>query len=352
MHQPSQTTGQASSAITSAAQQQLRMRVIIISLAVGTVLLILKFVTFRLTHSAAVLSDALESIINVVAASFATLSVWMSAKPPDREHPYGHGKIEYFSAGFEGALIIVAAAGIFYSGLQHLFQPRELPNLEAGLIILCCATAVNLFLGIWLTRVGRRTDSITLIADGKHILTDVYTSAAVLIGLLIVYTTQYLWLDGAMACLVGINILFTGTQLVYQSFVRLMDASDPLLLDQITSALEQHRRMEWIDIHQLRAWRSGNLIHIDLHLVLPKDLSIDQGHEQAKAVERVLTDHFHGNASVLVHIDPCNENQCRVCRQNACKWRSCPLDSREPWKKDHLIRSLAENSEMDLHRPQ
>jgi cation diffusion facilitator family transporter len=330
----------------------LRMRVIIISLAVGTVLLGLKFLTYRLTHSAAVLSDALESIINVVAGAFATLSVWMSAKPPDREHPYGHGKIEYFSAGFEGALIIVAAAGIFYSGLQHLFHPRELPNLEEGLIILCSATMVNLFLGIWLMRVGQHTDSITLVADGKHILTDVYTSAGVLIGLLLVYATRYLWLDGAMACLVGINILITGAQLVHQSFVRLMDASDPLLLDQIASALELHRRQEWIDIHQLRAWRSGNLIHIDLHLVLPKDLTIDQGHGQAKAVELILVDHFHGNASVLVHIDPCNETQCQVCRQNLCKWRSCPSDSRDPWGKDHLIRSLADKSDMDLNRPE
>ena len=166
---------------------------ILLSLAVSTALMAAKFLTYHLTLSSAVLSDALESIINVVAGAFAFLSVWMSAKPPDPEHPYGHGKIEYFSAGFEGALIIVAAVGIFYSGIQHLKHPRVLPNLEEGLIILIAATAVNLLLGICLMRVGRRTDSITLISDGKHILTDVYTSGGVLLGLVLVFWTGRLW---------------------------------------------------------------------------------------------------------------------------------------------------------------
>ena len=339
MQTPDQITDRIVVKRRETAKQKQRMRMILVSLAVGAALLALKFFTFHLTRSSAVLSDALESIINVVAGGFATLSVWMSAKPPDADHPYGHGKIEYFSAGFEGALIMLAAIGIFYAGIQHLVHPQELPNLQEGLIILSIATAVNLLLGIWLLRIGRRTDSITLVADGKHILTDVYTSGGVLIGLVLVQTTGLLWLDGTVACLVGLNILVTGIQLVRHSFAGLMDASDPLLLEKITDTLERHRRPEWIDIHQLRAWRAGVFVHIDLHLVLPKDLSMDQGHAEAKAVELLLSDQFNGNASILVHMDPCDENQCPLCRQNICRWRSRPLVSRTPWKRTYLVRT-------------
>ncbi len=166
----------------AARDQQLRMKAIVLSVVISIVLLFLKLLTYELTHSAAVLSDALESIINVVASMFATFSVWMAAKPPDPDHPYGHGKIEYFSAGFEGALIIGASAGVFYTGYRHLLQPSPLPRLETGLIILFSATLINLLLGIYLIRAGRRTNSAALRADGKHILTDVYTSGGVLIG--------------------------------------------------------------------------------------------------------------------------------------------------------------------------
>jgi cation diffusion facilitator family transporter len=326
------------------AHQKLRLQMILLSVSVSTALMGAKFLTYHLTQSSAVLSDALESIINVVAGAFAFLSVWMAAKPPDPEHPYGHGKIEYFSAGFEGALIIVAAVGVFYTGIQHLQHPRVLPNLEEGLLILIVATAINLLLGIGLIRAGRRTNSITLTSDGQHILTDVYTSGGVLIGLVLVFWTDWLWLDGVVACLMGVNILATGTRLVRQAFSRLMDASDPSLLDAITEVLERHRRSAWIDIHQLRAWQAGHLTHVDLHLVLPKDLSMELGHSEAKTVEHLLIEHFEGNASVLVHMDPCDENLCPLCQQNECQWRALPLVSRPVWARGHLVRSLSGNN--------
>jgi cation diffusion facilitator family transporter len=345
-----QASDLAANKLQNAAQQKLRLQMILFSLAVSAGLMGVKFLIYHLTQSSAVLSDALESIINVAAGAFATLSVWMSAKPPDLEHPYGHGKIEYFSAGFEGALIMVAAAGIFYTGIHRLRYPQVLPNLGEGLAILCVATGVNLLLGICLLRIGRRTDSITLTADGKHILTDVYTSGGVLIGLVLVLLTGQLWLDGAVACLVGINILITGGQLLRQSFARLMDASDPLLLNRITEVLERHRRPEWIDIHQLRAWQAGYLIHVDLHLVLPKDLSMDCGHREAKAVEILLFRHFKGNASVLVHMDPCEANQCPICQKNECEWRSSRFVSGAAWTKDHLVRSLSEDRTIESRK--
>ncbi len=159
-----------------------RLVAISLSLLLGTALMLLKFYVYWLTQSSAILSDALESIINVVASAFALGSVVLSAKPPDSTHPYGHEKIEYFSAGFEGALIVFAAFGIFWTAWPQILQPHELPNLGSGLLILLGTSAVNLALGLGLIRVGSRTSSLVLVADGKHILTDVFTSAGVLAG--------------------------------------------------------------------------------------------------------------------------------------------------------------------------
>ena len=306
------------------------------SLAVAIALMAAKFYTYRLTHSSAVLSDALESIINVVAAAFALVSIWMAAQPPDPEHPYGHGKIEYFSAGFEGALIIFAAIGIFKTGIDHLLMPHPITNLKSGLVILVAASAINLVLGIGLVRIGNRLQSLTLVADGKHVLTDVYTSIGVIAGLFLVKWTGWFWVDGTIACLVGINILLTGTRLVGQSYSALMDASDPELLDTISQLLEKHRKPFWIDIHQLRAWRSGSFIHIDLHLVLPRQFSLDEAHSEAKALERLLVGFFEGNAGVLIHLDPCVDADCPVCRKYGCELRSTPASASGKWDRESV----------------
>lgn len=301
---------------------RIRIRAIAVSVVVSIGLLALKLFSYHLTRSSAVLSDALESIINVVASGFAFVSLWMAAKPPDSDHPYGHGKIEYFSAGFEGAMIIGAAVGIFYTGIQHLRMPRPLTNLEQGTLMLCVAAAINLLLGLYLVRIGRKTDSAALTADGKHVLTDVYTSGGVLVGLVLVYFSGWYWLDGLVACLVGINILWTGGKLIVHSSARLLDTSDTELLDRIARVAATERRPDWIDIHQLRAWRSGSLIHIDLHLALPADLTLEKAHREAKILETKLIEEFSGNAGVLVHMDPCDTSKCPICGRPDCALRS------------------------------
>lgn len=315
-----------------------RLTVMAGALAVGAALMVVKFYAYHLTGSSAILSDALESIINVVASAFALGSVSLAEKPPDASHPYGHGKIEYFSAGFEGALIVIAAVGIFITGISHIIEPRPLPRLGSGVLILAGAALVNLGMGLTLLRYGRKTRSLVLIADGRHILTDVYTSAAVLPGLLLVKFTHVLWLDGAVACLVGVHILLSGGSLVRQSFSALMDASEPKLLERISAVLEASRKDLWIDIHQLRAWRSGNLIHIDLHLILPRDMLLEEAHHEAKKLESLLLAQFSGRASVLVHMDPCVDPDCPVCLKQICKLRRHELVERPSWERERLIR--------------
>jgi len=307
--------------MTENRQQRTRIAAGILSLVVGAGLMAGKFYVYRLTGSSAVFSDALESIINVVASSFAIVSIIMSAMPPDDSHPYGHGKIEFFSAGFEGALIVLAALGIFRVGAGHLFAPRPLPQLDIGLLLLVAVSAVNLLLGLVLVRVGRVTRSITLEADGRHILTDVYTSAGVVIGLLLVWLTDWYWLDGLVACLVGVHILCVGARLMLSSFKGLMDAADPEVLQQISDVILAHRRPTWIDIHKLRAWNAGSRIHVDLHLILPREIPLEEAHREADDLEQAILNEVPGAESVLVHMDPCERDNCPICGRSQCDHR-------------------------------
>jgi cation diffusion facilitator family transporter len=317
--------------------QRLRLRAITASLAVGLGLMAAKFYAYWLTDSAAILSDALESIINVVAAAFALGSIVFAARLPDATHPYGHGKVEYFSAGFEGALIILAAMGIFRQAWPQLLHPHGLPRLERGLLILVGVSLVNLLLGLGLVLTGRRTRSLTLVADGRHVLTDVYTTLGVLLGLGLVMATGWYWLDGAVACLVGVNILVTGGLLLRQSFAGLMDTSEPELLHEISTLLARHRKDVWIDVHRLRARRAGSRVLLDFHLILPRDFSLAESHREVKELERLIQDHFGGQADVLIHVDPCAEPECPVCGHEPCRLRREQTRQQRLWRREALI---------------
>lgn len=319
----------------------LRMRLTAIGLSffIGALLMAAKFYTYSLTGSSAVLSDTLESIINVVASAFALVSILFSAKPPDESHPFGHGKVEYFSAGFEGALIILAALGIFKTGITHLLDPHPLNRLDLGLLILLGTSIVNCILGIGLIRTGRKTRSLALVADGKHVLTDVMTSAGVLAGLILVHYTGWLWLDGGIACLVGVHILFTGGKLIMEAVSGLMDKSDPEVVDEIAEILAQNRRDTWIDVHQLRVMRAGVHIHVDFHLILPRDLTLEDAHSESKIAEALIRDHYQGEASVLIHMDPCVEEDCPVCAHDPCHLRNGEKSKETPWTGKSLTLS-------------
>lgn len=306
------------------------------SLLVGIALMGVKFYNYRLTGSAAILSDALESIINVVASGFALMSVILASRPPDPCHPYGHGKIEYFSAGFEGALIVIAALGIVRQGYHQIVTPHELPNLNIGLWLLVLTGAVNLILGMILLHVGRRSRSLTLVADGKHVLSDVLSTLGVLMGLLLVQQTRLYWMDGAIACLMAVIILVTGARLMRQSYAALMDAADPELLDEISRLVNEHRRPNWIDIHRLRAWRAGNRLFLDFHLILPRDLSLEEAHAEVMTLRRILETRLGGLAEAMIHAEPCSEPECPICGFDPCALRRRPFKQRKPWVLERL----------------
>jgi cation diffusion facilitator family transporter len=310
--------------------------VMLITFVVGLGLMGVKFLGYWVTGSSAILSDALESIINVVASGFGLGSIIVSAKPADESHPYGHGKIEFFSAGFEGALIIAAAIGIFFAGMKQVMHPQDLPNLEQGLFFLVVAGLGNFVLGVALLRVGKRTKSIVLEADGKHLLTDVFTSGAVLLGLVLVYFTGWFRLDGIIACIAGGNIVFWGIKLVRQAYGGLMHASDPQLLDEICDLLLRQRKDLWVDVHRLRAWKSGSRVHVDFHLVLQRELPLEAAHQEVKELEKVFSDHFGETSEVLIHLDPCSEPACPVCNQDPCDLRRENKIRQKVWNRQAL----------------
>ncbi len=317
----------------------LKMRLVAISLSllIGIILMALKFYVYRLTHSSAVLSDALESIINVVASGFAFVSILLSSRPADSRHPYGHGKIEFFSAGFEGALIILAAGGIFVYAWSHIQNPHPLPNLESGLWLLAGTALINLLLGLFLIRTGAKTRSLALVADGRHLLTDVYTTVGVLTGLLIVQQTGWYRLDGMVAALIGVVILVSGLKLLRRSFAGLMDASDDALVQEVSGLLSKKRKPLWIDIHQLRVRTAGAVVHVDLHLILPFYLPLEEAHANARAAEEIIQAHFDGLADVLVHMDPCDDHDCAICSLRLCQQRKHHQQKSFIWGQETMI---------------
>jgi cation diffusion facilitator family transporter len=324
---------------------RVRLIAVGLSLTVGAGLMGLKFYAAYLTGSSAIFSDALESIINVVASTFALGSILWAARHPDESHPYGHGKIEYFAAGFEGALIILAAAGIIINAWPHLLHPAPLPSLEFGLLLVLVAALINLALGLGLVKAGRRTQSLTLIADGQHVLSDVYTSLGVLAGLVLLWFTRWYWVDGAVAILVAANILFIGGKLVRQAFQGLMDTSEPELLEEIAQVLAQHRKNTWIDIHRLRARRAGNRVLLDFHLILPRDFTFDEVHREVKDLEQIFNAHFGGQADILIHTDPCEDPECPVCGYDPCQQRQEDTVSQRLWQRQVITADVAPQEE-------
>jgi cation diffusion facilitator family transporter len=212
----------------------------------------LKFIAFFITHSNAILSDALESIINVVAGLFAYFSMRYAARPKDINHPYGHGKIEFISAGFEGGLILIAGILIIGKAVYSFIFPVEIDHLDKGALLAGFAGIVNFFLGRYLIKTGERYRSITLVADGKHLQSDTLSSVGLIIGIVIIYFTKMVWLDNILAIAFALIIIFTGFKLIRKALAGLMDEADEVIIKDVLKVLSENRREQWIDVHNLR----------------------------------------------------------------------------------------------------
>lgn len=292
----------------SAESSRLQIRAIRISMAIGVAMVLLKFGAFGLTGSTAILSDALETVVHVFAVGFALFSIHFSLKPPDREHPYGHAKIHFFSAGFEGAMIIIAAFFIYYEAISRWIAGIQLENLGIGIGLTFITVLINGGLGYYLIRTGKQENSLTLVANGKHVLTDCWTSVGVLIGLGLAHFTGMLFWDPLMALIVASNILVTGYSLLRQSFAGLLDSADPEIEQRLITLLDEAKAefaMEW---HNLRHRNLGDGHWVDLHLQFDDDMNLREAHRRATAIENRIREDFNSMAKVTTHLEPVRDH--------------------------------------------
>ena len=311
--------------------------IVVVSFVVAVLLLGVKFWAYALTDSQAIFSDALESIVNVAAAAFALGVLAYAGQPADRDHPFGHGKVEFFSAAFEGGLIFCAALLILWQAGVALVQGAVPQQLDLGLALTFGAGVANGVLGWFLVRYGRRHHSAALEADGHHVLSDFYTSLGVVGGLLAVRLTGIVWLDPLVAGAMGLLLLVTGWNLVRRAIAGLLDAEDPELLRQLVAVLGNHVRDGVIRIHNLRAIRAGRFRHVSAHLVVPEFWTVQRAHDTAEGLARKVLRDLPGDGDIDFHTDPCERAYCRTCDLDACSVRAQPFVRMEPLTVDEAV---------------
>lgn len=287
-----------------------------LSIATAVFTIALKYSAYALTGSVGLLSDALESGVNLVAAVLALVVLTVAAQPPDDEHTYGHDKAEYFSSGVEGVLIVIAAMTIAVTAVQRLINLQPLEQVGVGLIISVVAALLNGIVAQILLRAGRKYDSVTLVADSKHLMTDVWTSGGVVLAVGAVALTGWQWLDPVIALVVAGQIVFSGVRLVRESVLGLMDtALPPEEMAQVTAVLEQYRQKDHIDYHALRTRRAGAQRFVSVHVQVPGKWSIQEGHNLAEEMERGLRQVVQP-VSIIIHVEPI---------EDPCSWEDISL---------------------------
>ena len=259
------------------AKQNLRLQQTIT--LIGIILFITKVVAWYLTGSVAILTDALESTVNVVAGLIGVYSLYISAKPKDKDHPYGHGKAEFISAAVEGTLITVAGFVIIYEAINNLIHPHTIQKLDYGILLVAATAVVNYIAGAICKNAGKKNNSLALIASGKHLQTDTYSTIGIIIGLAIIYYTKIWWMDSAVAILFAFIIMFTGYKIVRTSIAGIMDEADETLIKKMVALLNANRRENWIDLHNLRIIQYGSGLHVDCHLTVPWYLNVHEAHK-------------------------------------------------------------------------
>lgn len=310
---------------------KIRNRAAWVSAAASILIFLLKVYAFRVTNSAAVFSDALESIVNVIASLVALFVVRLSAEPADENHPYGHGKAESFSSAFEGGLIFFAAVMIIAESSRALFSHSPTQKLEIGLVFVGVAAFLNLLLGLYLRRTGTKHHSEALRASGAHVLSDVITTAGVMVGLALVLITGWAWLDPAVAILVGLQLAYSGYKIMRESLGVLMDEQNESVLENLTRALQKNRRPGIIDIHEMRVIRAGRFHHVDAHLVVPEYWNISMVHDLENAFEADVVRDYEFDGELAFHIDPCKKSFCSICAVRECPIRRAPLEEERPF---------------------
>ena len=317
------------------AQYNLRVQKWITALSV--VLFITKMVAYYLTSSLAILSDALESIVNVLAGVIGLYSLYIAAKPSDENHPYGHGKAEFVSAAAEGGLIVAAGVLIIYETIANFISNKPISSLDFGIVLVGATAAINYVAGFICIKVGNKNKSLALQASGKHLQTDTYSTLGIIAGLIIMSITKVAWLDKIIALTMSIFIMRSGYLIIRQSLAGIMDQQDMDLLKQMVRVLNDHKKVNWIDLHNLRVIKYGSKLHIDCHLTVPWYLNVHEAHAEIDDLTSLIRTDFEDSVEFFVHTDGCLPFSCRLCNKFTCPVRQFAFDHNIEWTLDNLL---------------
>lgn len=301
------------------------------------VLFAAKLVAYYLTQSLAILSDALESIVNVLAGFIGLYSLYVVTKPRDEDHPYGHGKAEFVSAAAEGGLIVSAGILIAYEAVVNIIHTQPLKKLDSGLILVAATGAINYIAGYICIRTGKKNKSLALQASGKHLQIDTYSTMAIIGGLIIIMITKQHWLDHLIALLMSVIVMYNGYKIIRQSLAGIMDEADMELLNKMIALLNKNRKENWIDIHNFRVIKYGSLLHIDCHVTLPWYLNLRETHVELDDLGNLIKGSFGDTMEMFVHTDGCEPSGCAVCIKSNCNVRQIPFEKRVEWTMQNVI---------------
>jgi len=305
--------------------------------AISVLLLAVKFLAYYLTHSVAILTDAMESIVNVAAGFIGLYSLYISAKPRDINHPYGHGKAEFLSAAVEGTLILSAGAIIIYKAVQHLIYPGPINSIDKGMILVGITGLVNLCVGFLGFRYGKRNQSLALVASGRHLISDSYSTFGIVAGLLLISFTKLVWIDGVIAVFFGGIIIYTGYRIVRRSIAGIMDEADEELLEKMVKAFNANRKQNWVDVHNLRVIKYGSILHVDCHLTVPWYLNVNEAHAEIEALGSIIKKELGESIELFVHSDGCLYVQCPICLKSDCPVRHHPFEKKIEWSLGNIL---------------
>jgi len=317
------------------ARQNLRVQQWITALSV--VLFVAKIIAYNITHSLSILSDALESIVNVVAGFIGLYSLFVAAKPRDEDHPYGHGKAEFVSAAVEGGLIVAAGILILYETIRTFIEPQALHEIDTGLILVAATAVINYVAGFICIKQGKQNNSLALLASGKHLQTDTYSTLAVIAGLGLMSLTNFLWLDKVIAAAMSIFIMYNGYKIIRVSLAGIMDEADKALLDKMVLYLNANRSKNWIDLHNLRVIKYGNFLHIDCHLTVPWYFNVHEAHKEIDALAKLIAQEYGNSVEFFVHSDGCLPFSCNICSVDNCPQRQHPFAQSVEWTLSNLL---------------
>ncbi len=305
--------------------------------AVTLLLTAAKFVAYGITHSNTILTDALESIVNIISSIFALYSLVIASKPRDADHPYGHGKVEFIAAGMEGVLIASSGFIIIAKSATNFFHPTTIDHMWIGSIIIAFTGIINLLIGRYMIAKGKELKSIALEADGKHIYSDFYLSGSVIVGAVILHFTNYVWLDSVIAIAISIWIIFIGYQLIRKSLKGIMDEADDDLLAELIATINKVRQDKWIDIHNMRMIQYGPVLHVDCHMTLPWYLTLEEAHHEIDTLDKSINQLHPGELEFFIHADPCIPTSCKICTISDCKVRKEAFTKKVDWTLETLL---------------